>query len=67
MPGTRACASIRRRGGHLSQSARQGAFGFEALADDLKLQLPSLPWHTQRDRIAEVAACFGMLIGTFGR
>jgi 3-carboxy-cis,cis-muconate cycloisomerase len=31
------------------------------------LQLPSLPWHTQRDRIAEVAACFGMLIGTLGK
>jgi len=39
----------------------------KALADDLKLQLPSLPWHTQRDRIAEAAACFGMLIGTLGK
>jgi len=39
----------------------------QALADDLKLQLPALPWHTQRDRIAEAAACFGMLIGTLGK
>ena len=39
----------------------------QALADDLKLQLPTLPWHTQRDRIAEAAACFGMLIGTLGK
>ncbi|WP_213778509.1 3-carboxy-cis,cis-muconate cycloisomerase [Caballeronia sp. dw_276] len=39
----------------------------QALADDLTLQLPALPWHTQRDRIAEAAACFGMLIGTLGK
>lgn len=37
------------------------------LADDLRLDLPDLPWHTQRDRIAETAACFGMLIGTLGK
>ena len=38
-----------------------------ALAADLGLQNPPLPWHTQRDRIAEAAACFGMLIGTLGK
>ncbi|SAK66763.1 3-carboxy-cis,cis-muconate cycloisomerase [Caballeronia hypogeia] len=39
----------------------------QALADDLKLQLPALPWHTQRDRIAEAASFLGMLTGTLGK
>ncbi|WP_248322063.1 3-carboxy-cis,cis-muconate cycloisomerase [Caballeronia sp. Sq4a] len=38
-----------------------------ALADDLRLALPALPWHTQRDRIAEAASFFGMLTGTLGK
>ncbi|WP_395061691.1 3-carboxy-cis,cis-muconate cycloisomerase [Paraburkholderia silvatlantica] len=37
------------------------------LAQELGLVLPALPWHTQRDRIAEAAAFFGMLIGTLGK
>lgn len=39
----------------------------QALADDLRLALPALPWHTQRDRIAEAASFFGMLTGTLGK
>jgi 3-carboxy-cis,cis-muconate cycloisomerase len=39
----------------------------ETLAQDLGLQVPTLPWHTQRDRIAETASVFGMLIGTLGK
>jgi 3-carboxy-cis,cis-muconate cycloisomerase len=39
----------------------------QALADDLGLQLPALPWHTQRDRIAEAASFLGMLTGTLGK
>ncbi len=38
-----------------------------SFADELDLTLPALPWHTQRDRIAETAAWFGMLIGTLGK
>ncbi|MEX3990454.1 3-carboxy-cis,cis-muconate cycloisomerase [Paraburkholderia sp. EG286A] len=38
-----------------------------ALAQELGLALPALPWHTQRDRIAEAASFFGMLIGTLGK
>ncbi|GJH08614.1 3-carboxy-cis,cis-muconate cycloisomerase [Caballeronia novacaledonica] len=38
-----------------------------SLAEDLKLTLPALPWHTQRDRIAESASFFGMLTGTLGK
>ena len=39
----------------------------QALADDLGLPLPALPWHTQRDRIAEAASFLGMLTGTLGK
>ncbi len=39
----------------------------QSLAQELRLVVPTLPWHTQRDRIAETAALFGMLIGTLGK
>ncbi|TKC79215.1 3-carboxy-cis,cis-muconate cycloisomerase [Trinickia terrae] len=38
-----------------------------SLAKELDLALPAVPWHTQRDRIAETASLFGMLIGTLGK
>ncbi|HTH61300.1 MAG TPA: 3-carboxy-cis,cis-muconate cycloisomerase [Paraburkholderia sp.] len=38
-----------------------------SLAGELRLAQPTLPWHTQRDRIAEAASFFGMLIGTLGK
>jgi 3-carboxy-cis,cis-muconate cycloisomerase len=38
-----------------------------ALAAELKLAVPLVPWHTQRDRIAEAASFFGMLIGSLGK
>ncbi|WP_206996594.1 3-carboxy-cis,cis-muconate cycloisomerase [Trinickia mobilis] len=38
-----------------------------SLAKELGLALPAVPWHTQRDRIAESASLFGMLIGTLGK
>jgi 3-carboxy-cis,cis-muconate cycloisomerase len=37
------------------------------LAAELKLPLPDLPWHTERDRIAEAATLFGLLAGTLGK
>ena len=37
------------------------------LAKQLGLTAPALPWHTQRDRIAELATLFGMLSGTLGK
>ncbi|HEY1995747.1 3-carboxy-cis,cis-muconate cycloisomerase [Paraburkholderia sp.] len=39
----------------------------QSLGKELKLAVPALPWHTQRDRMAETAALFGMLIGTLGK
>ena len=34
---------------------------------ELKLALPDIPWHAQRDRIAEVATTLGLLVGTLGK
>ncbi|WP_153101853.1 3-carboxy-cis,cis-muconate cycloisomerase [Paraburkholderia hayleyella] len=39
----------------------------QTLAAELGLALPTLPWHTQRDRIAEAATYLGMLTGTLGK
>jgi 3-carboxy-cis,cis-muconate cycloisomerase len=39
----------------------------QALAAELRLALPVLPWHTQRDRIAEMGAALALLVGTLGK
>lgn len=38
-----------------------------ALSGDLKLDLPDLPWHAHRDRLAEMAAALGLLVGSLGK
>jgi 3-carboxy-cis,cis-muconate cycloisomerase len=38
-----------------------------ALAEELKLTLPDVPWHTQRDRLTEMAMTCGMIVGTLGK
>jgi len=38
-----------------------------ALAKELELALPELPWHTQRDRFAEMATTLGLIVGTLGK
>jgi 3-carboxy-cis,cis-muconate cycloisomerase len=38
-----------------------------ALARDMGLALPDLPWHSQRDRVAEVATTLGLIVGTLGK
>ena len=42
-------------------------FGWKGLAKELKLALPDAPWHSHRDRFAEVAAALGLLTGTLGK
>lgn len=37
------------------------------LARDLGLGLPDLPWHAQRDRVAECATTLGLLVGSLGK
>ncbi len=39
----------------------------QALAEELHLGLPDIPWHSHRDRVAEVATTFGLLTGTLGK
>jgi 3-carboxy-cis,cis-muconate cycloisomerase len=53
--------------GTLASLGRQGLEVAEALAADLGLALPAMPWHAERDRLAEVAAFLGLLIGTLGK
>ncbi len=38
-----------------------------ALAGELKLAFPEISWHTQRDRFAELATNYGLLVGTLGK
>ncbi|AUX36769.1 MULTISPECIES: 3-carboxy-cis,cis-muconate cycloisomerase [Sorangium] len=57
-------------GGAAGTLASLGARGLDVathLAQDLALAVPDLPWHAQRDRIAEVAAALGLLAGSLGK
>jgi 3-carboxy-cis,cis-muconate cycloisomerase len=38
-----------------------------ALADELGLALPAVPWHTHRDRLAELATTIGLCLGTLAK
>jgi len=37
------------------------------LAKELQLPLPDLPWHSQRDRMGEIATTLGLCSGTLGK
>lgn len=57
-------------GGAAGTLAALGDKGFkvaEHLANELSLPLPDAPWHTHRDRIAEVASVLAILTGTCGK
>jgi 3-carboxy-cis,cis-muconate cycloisomerase len=45
----------------------KGLLVAETMAGLLGLNLPSIPWHTQRDRLAEVATTLGLLAGNLGK
>ncbi len=53
--------------GTLSALGGRGLDVAEALAADLGLALPALPWHTHRDRLVEVGTTLGLLLGTLGK
>jgi len=53
--------------GTLAALEGKGLEVMAALADELKLGLPATPWHTQRDRLAEVASALGLCVGTLGK
>jgi 3-carboxy-cis,cis-muconate cycloisomerase len=53
-------------GGAAGTLASLGADGLrvmQALAEELALPMPELPWHTERDRLAEIAGGLGTLAG----
>ncbi|WDS35299.1 3-carboxy-cis,cis-muconate cycloisomerase [Pseudoxanthomonas sp.] len=53
--------------GTLASLQDRGLEVAQALADELKLPLPALPWHTSRDRIVEVGTAFALLAGALGK
>ena len=53
--------------GTLAALEEKGLQVSEALASDLDLTLPAMPWHTQRDRMAETATTLGLCTGTLGK
>src|SRR5499427_2806430 len=63
-------ALIMQFGGAAGTLAALGERGFdvyERLAALLDLPLPDAPWHSHRDRLAEVAAALAILAGTCGK
>jgi 3-carboxy-cis,cis-muconate cycloisomerase len=53
--------------GTLASLGADGAAVAEALAHDLGLGVPDLPWHTARDTMAEIAALLGLVCGSLSK
>ncbi|MDF2818816.1 MAG: 3-carboxy-cis,cis-muconate cycloisomerase [Stenotrophomonas rhizophila] len=53
--------------GTLASLQTRGLEVAEALAAELQLPVPALPWHASRDRIAELGSAFALLTGTLGK
>lgn len=53
--------------GTLASLGGRGLAVTEALARELGLADPGLPWHGHRDRVVELAAWLGLLVGTLGK
>ena len=53
--------------GTLASLGDRGIAVTESLAANLGLEMPDMPWHTQRDRFCDVAAVLGMLTATLGK
>jgi 3-carboxy-cis,cis-muconate cycloisomerase len=53
--------------GTLAALGDQGLIVTERLSGLLDLPAPEAPWHSHRDRLAEVACAFGILAGTCGK
>src|SRR5579863_5040107 len=60
-------AFVRRRERFCSLLGDRGVQVATFLAEELALPLPRIPWHAQRERIAETAATFGVLSGTLAK
>lgn len=53
--------------GTLASLQARGLDVAQALGDELQLPVPALPWHTARDRVAELGSAFALLTGTLGK
>jgi 3-carboxy-cis,cis-muconate cycloisomerase len=53
--------------GTLASLGEKGIAVAHALAKDLGLGHPEAPWHTQRDRLANLVCCCGVLTGSLGK
>ena len=53
--------------GTLASLGQRGLDVAKTLANELRLDLPNLPWHAHRDRLAEVATFLALLTGTLGK
>lgn len=53
--------------GTLAALGNRGPRVAEIIAKRLRLDLPEAPWHTQRDRLAEVVCACGILTGSLGK
>jgi 3-carboxy-cis,cis-muconate cycloisomerase len=67
---TRRRALVLQFGGAAGTLASLGTLGIEVgnvLGAELGLDVPSVPWHANRDRVAEVATMLALLVGTLGK
>jgi 3-carboxy-cis,cis-muconate cycloisomerase len=53
--------------GTLASLGSDGLKVAQALAEELGLSLPPVPWHSHRDRIAEVGTTLALMVGTLGK
>jgi 3-carboxy-cis,cis-muconate cycloisomerase len=53
--------------GTLASLGDRGLGVAKALGGELGLPVPDMPWHTQRDRLCDIAATLGMLAATLGK
>ena len=53
--------------GTLAALEKHGSRVIELLAAELQLDVPDLPWHTERDRIAQIASTLGIVGGAMGK
>ena len=53
--------------GTLAALHDRGAEVAKYLSEQLELALPDMPWHSHRDRMAEVATTLGLMVGTLGK
>jgi 3-carboxy-cis,cis-muconate cycloisomerase len=53
--------------GTLASLGNDGPRVVELLADELGLPAPELPWHTERERVAEIATTLGSIAGTMAK